>query len=53
MYHISVQQEKFAGRMTVTVDDVIQEDTVVTLIDDWGEHKVEVLIFTDLVKQYI
>ena len=45
MYHISVQQENFAGKMTVTVDDVMQEDTVVVLIDDWLEHNVEVVVF--------
>ena len=47
MYHISVQQESFAGKMTVTVDDVVQEDTVVVLIDDWLEHNIEVVVFTN------
>ncbi len=47
MYHISVQQENFAGKMTVTIDDVVQEDSMVVLVDDWLEHDVEVVVFTD------
>ena len=34
--------------MTVTVDAILQEDAAVTLIDDWAEHDVEVVVFTDV-----
>ena len=45
IYNIIIQQKNMTGKMTVIVDNIMQEDTVVTLIDDWLEHKVEVVIF--------
>jgi len=46
VYHILVRQVDFEGAMTVTVDDVKQEDAVVYLVDDWVDHSVEVVVFT-------
>ncbi len=46
MYNIIVQQQNMAGTMSVIIDDVKQEEPMVSLVDDWVQHKVEVVVFT-------
>lgn len=51
MYHITIHQKNIAGELTVSVDGIKQEGNVVSLADDATEHFVEVLLFTDPVKE--
>jgi cellobiose phosphorylase len=42
LYHITVTRTDAAEGMTVTLDDVVQESSVLPLADDRREHRVEV-----------
>ena len=40
VYHIEVKQIPAGEKMTVTVDGVVQEENLITLLDDKAEHNV-------------
>lgn len=48
VYHIDVIQDNILKEMIVTVDGIMQEDKVITLIDDEVEHQVEIRYKTSM-----